>query len=101
MAIRIKAEILHEVCEKVIRGLEYYIAKRYVEGPFELKVFFVQETSASNLGVAFGESPLYLGPGFRVQRLPAHDDPKQVLYQIKVWDTLLVHGSIVAVQPKT
>jgi hypothetical protein len=94
LAVLVNAERLREVCAKIVRGLEYHLAGRYVEPPYELDVFFVEDEAAKELPLKFGEPTLYLGPGFRVQRAPAHDDPAAVLYRIRIWDAMTAHGVI-------
>ena len=35
-----------------------------------------------------------MGPGFRVRRAAAHDDPKTVMYKIDIWGTWSIYTSI-------
>ena len=95
LAISVNAGDLKKVCRKIICGLEYHLAGRYIESPYELDVFFIEAQTAEELAGRFGSPSLHLGPGFEVQRTAASDDPGLVLYRIKVWGQLLVHGSIV------
>lgn len=95
IAVSVNAESLKGVCRKIVRGLEYTIADRYVEPPYMLDVYFIDDDAAQLVARGFGPPSLYLGPGFHVQRACSQADPKQVLYRIKIWDTLLVHGSII------
>ncbi len=99
VAISVNAEALKEVCRKVVRGLEHYVADRYVEPPYVLDVFFIDDDAAERLASGFGPPTVHLGPGFHVQRAAANDDPGHVLYRIKIWDTLLVHGSVIIPEP--
>lgn len=99
MAVLVNADALKDVCRKIVRGLEHHLATRYIEPPYILDVFFIDEGAAERLARGFGPPSLHLGPGFQVQRAGAHDDPGHVLYRIKIWDTLLVHGSIIVPEP--
>ena len=99
IAVAVNAEALKDVCRKIVRGLERHVADRYVEPPYVLDVFFIDDDAAEKLASGFGPPTLYLGPGFRVQRAAAQDDPGHVLYRIRVWDTLLVHGSVIIPEP--
>lgn len=99
IAISVNAEALKDVCRKIIRGLEHHVADRYIECPYVLDVFFVDDEASGKLASVFGPSSLHLGPGFHVQRASTHDDPGHVLYRIRIWDTLLVHGSIIIPEP--
>jgi len=39
--------------------------------------------------------PVYLGPGFRVRRAVAYDEPLAVVYEIVLWNTLKFYAVIV------
>lgn len=39
--------------------------------------------------------PVYLGPGFRVRRAGAYDEPIAALYEIVIWDSLKFYAVIV------
>jgi hypothetical protein len=99
VALSVDTKALKDVCLKVVRGLEFHVGGRYVEPPYKLDVFFLDEAAARQLATRFGPSILHLGPGFHVQRASAQDDPCHVLYRIKIWDTLKVHGIIDVPEP--
>ncbi len=99
IAVSVNAEALKDVCRKIVSGLEHHVADRYVEPPYILDVFFIDDEAAGRLASGFGPPSLHLGPGFHVQRAGAHDDPGHVLYRIKIWDTLMLHGSIIIPEP--
>ena len=62
-------------------------------------VFLIDDEAAERLATGFGRPRFYLGPGFRVQRIVAQDDPGHALDRIRIWDTLLVHGSVIIPDP--
>lgn len=95
IAVSVNAESLKRVCRKIVRGLEYTIAGRYIEPPYMLEVYFIEDEAAQLVARWFGPASLHLGPGFHVQRASSQDDHGNVLYRIKVWDSFLVHGSII------
>jgi hypothetical protein len=99
IAVSVNAETLKDVCRKIVRGLEHNVANRYVAHPYVLDVFFIEDEAAERLAIGFGLPRLYLGPGFHVQRAGAHDDLGHVIYRITIWDTLVVHGSIIIPEP--
>ena len=99
IAVSVNAEALQDVSRKIVRGLEHHVSDRYVEPPYVLDVFFIDDEAAQKLATGFGPPTLYLGPGFRVQRAIARDDPGHTLYRIRIWDTLLVHGSVIIPEP--
>lgn len=93
--IPVKEDSLRKVACKVVRGLEHHIDGNYVEPPRELTVHFLPEPAAQQLSHLFKDSGLYLGPGFQVHRAQSQEDLRQVLYRLRIWDTLVVHASIV------
>jgi len=85
ISISVNAGKPKAVCGKIVRGLEYYLEGSYVEPPYVLDVFFIDEMAADRIAMAFGPPQIHLGPGFEVRRRAARDDPKHVLYRVKVW----------------
>ena len=43
---------------------------------------------------AFALGPVFLGPGLRIRRRGAQDDPLSVLYELVIWDTITAYASI-------
>jgi hypothetical protein len=95
--IHFSANKLHNVLGKVVRGCEYWLtAGRIVEPPCELTVHFVHDVDVPDVVRVFAPfGPVYLGPGFRVRRAGAHDEPLAALYEIVLWDTLKFYAVIV------
>ena len=97
MQLTIKAEDIHAVVKKIVRGCEYWLAAgRIVEPPYEVDVFFPSETPelVAQLLTAFALGPVFLGPGLRIRRGGAHDDSLSALYELVMWDTMNVYASI-------
>jgi hypothetical protein len=46
ICVTVDAEKLRAVCGKIVRGLEHEVADRYVEPPYVLDVFFVDDEAA-------------------------------------------------------
>jgi hypothetical protein len=92
-AIRVPHALLVTLAEKIARGLEYQLAGRYVEAPYKISTFFITPDGVETMrDTVFADVPHeYLGPGFRVLRRAAVDDPKIVLYEMLIWGTLTIH----------
>jgi hypothetical protein len=103
VAIGIPAEQLRAVARKIVRGCEYELAGRIVEPPYNIGVYFVYQDRVPGLVARAFNSPgaqaAYLGPGFRVVRVAAHDEPKAVMYKITIWGTLVIYASILPQDP--
>lgn len=102
MQIKIPAESIYAVVKKIVRGCEYWLADgRIVEPPYGIEVFFPTETpeDVRKLMVAFALGRDYLGPGLRIRRAGAQDDPLFALYELVMWDTVTTYASILP-QPK-
>lgn len=95
LAGRMRREALIAVMEKVVRGCECKIAKRYVEPPYRIDVFFPRggEVLALAAILARGETKT-LGPGLTIERATATDDPSSAMYKLLLWETLVVYAVV-------
>lgn len=99
MQLMIKAEDIYAVVKKIVRGCEYWLSGgRIIEPPYDIEVFFPTETpeDVSKLMAAFALGPVFLGPGLRIRRGGAQDDPLSVLYELVIWDTITAYASILS-----
>lgn len=99
LQLMINAEDIYAVVKKIVRGCEYWLSGgRIVEPPYEIEVFFPTETpeDVNRLMAAFALGPVFLGPGLRIRRGGAHDDPLTVLYELAIWDTITAYASILS-----
>lgn len=96
LQIFVPGEKLQQVFGKIVRGCEYWLANgRIVEPPYEVKVYFVYDADVPDVVRAFAPfGPVHLGPGLRVRRASAHDEPLTILYEIVLWDTLKFYAVI-------
>jgi hypothetical protein len=95
--LTVEAESVYAVVKKIVRGCEYWLAGgRVVEPPYEIEVFFPSESpdSVENMMAAFASGPVYLGPGLRIRRGGAQDDPLAALYELVMWETMTAYASI-------
>jgi hypothetical protein len=87
--IRIPADLLLKVYVKIVRGCEYVLAGRIIEEPYDIQIYFVHENNIPKDIVRSLASPaakdVHVGPGFRVVRVAAQDDPYTVAYEITLW----------------
>ena len=103
MGIRIPGPELIAVSKKIVRGLEYVLnKKRYIEPPYELDVYFVEE--GNNIAQVYTLLSTHgtkkeQGPGFTVERVAATTGTFSVIYRIIIWDTLVVYASIMTPDP--
>lgn len=97
LTIPVPEKELIAVSKKIIRGSEYiYGNKRYIEEPFEVEVYFVNEDAdigdvTQLLGLGYRKD---YGPGFVVERVAAMDSSRSVMYKIIIWGTLKIYGSV-------
>ena len=98
LQIRIPEVILHEVTRKMVRGCEYVLGTRIVEMPYEIEIFFPHENNVPEplvrMSSGTSASETHLGPGFRVIRAAAQDDPYAVWYKITLWGTFTFYAAI-------
>jgi hypothetical protein len=90
-------EDIRREAEKMVRGSEYQIAKRYVEPPYTVQVHFVHEGDVPDgiwkIVEKFAVS-YEIGPVFRVKRATTHDEPLVVFYRIDFWGHVVVYAFI-------
>jgi hypothetical protein len=75
------------VAEKIVRGCEYNLAGRYVELPYGVRTFIRDTADVPEPFASFGQI-LDFGPGFRIIRVFATEDPSVVRYWMSLWGTL-------------
>lgn len=95
--LRIEAESIHAVVKKIVRGCEYWLAGgRIIGNPYEVEVFFPSETPelVDKVMATFAFGPVHLGPGLRIRRGGAQDDPLSAMYELVMWETMTVYASI-------
>lgn len=95
VTIKIPAEELEKASQKIIRGLEYKLGRgRYIENNYICRVYFVEKDSVSDVDKLIDRgTKITHGPGFSVARNTSND-PKTVLYRVKIWNKLIIHASI-------
>jgi hypothetical protein len=97
LSLTIKHEDIRREVEKMVRGCEWHIAKRLVEPPHSVQVYFVHDKDVPDsirqiLG-KFAEKRS-IGSYFHVQRAVCHDDPLVVFYRIEFWGHVAVYAYI-------
>lgn len=95
--LTINEKDIRREAEKMVRGCEYQIAKRYVEPPYNVQVHFVHEGDVPDgiwkIVEKFAVS-YDLGPAFRAKRATVHDEPLVVFYRIDFWGHVVVYAFI-------
>lgn len=101
--INIPADKLNRVAEKIVRGCEFVLAKRIIDEPYRVGIYFVHEHNVPDQVVRVFIDPnahkTELGPGFQVTRAAAHDEPGTVVYRIDIWRTLTIYASVLPKEP--
>lgn len=86
---------LETVSKKIIRGMEYWLAKRYVEEPLEVEAYIYIKNEipdVQRLLTTLGKQHIY-GPGFEVTRVSG-ESGLAVIYKFLIWKTIKVYGSV-------
>jgi hypothetical protein len=93
MAVRVSHSSLVTLAEKIVRGMEYVLRKRYIEPPYRVSTFFIEAdaTKAMERTVLSGAQADHFGPGLRIRRREATEDRNIVIYEILIWQKLTVH----------
>jgi hypothetical protein len=98
LQINIPGDKLHQVARKIVRGCEYWFSNgRIVEPPHEIEIFFAHEKDIPDVIRIFSAfNSFHFGPGFRVRRGNAHDEPLSALYEVVIWDSVIFYASLLA-----
>lgn len=91
-----RVEDIRRFSEKIVRGCEFKIAKRLIEPPYTVTACFVRDSDVTGLirQIEQRATTYDLGSAFRVKRIPTHDEPLTVYYQIEFWGALTVRAFI-------
>ena len=81
------------ITEKIARGCEYKLRRRFLEAPYGIRTF-VMETGEVPEAYAAKSEVFDFGSGYRIRRLFATEDPKIVLYWISIWNALHLNAII-------
>lgn len=98
--LQAKIEIPHAgllaVTEKIVRGCEYKLnERRIVDPPYKISIHFAEEAEVPEVIRLVAQlGRVDLGPGFRIQRGTAQDDPNSSIYRITIWDALKFFAAI-------
>ncbi len=91
----ITLDLVSPVAEKIVRGLEFKLAGRYIEPPLSLKTFIVPVERVHEWDDVFEKTTeLQFGPGFKVFRAVPNASDVIVMYRIVIWETLTVHVAV-------
>jgi hypothetical protein len=93
----VEAEKVLAVIKKIVRGCEFWLANgRIVEPPYEVEIFLPHERPdlIATILNQFSLGRTHLDPGLQVRRVYAQDEPRAVLYELIIWETLTAYASI-------
>lgn len=88
--------VVEKVASKVVRGIEYIQqgAKRYVEEPYRLKVFFPRNPNDPALQVIRQKCKIFSDGTNTIQRGADPSTPEQPIYIIRLWNQWEIWGVI-------
>lgn len=102
LAVLVSDENLRAIGEKLIRGITWVIDGKYINVDHEIEIYFFREHLAGPFLEPikrFGKE-YSLGPGIRIVRAIAREDPISGLYLIQIWKRLRMYGSVGPVNMK-
>jgi len=81
------------ITEKIARGCEYKLRRRFLGAPYGIRTSVMESGEVSEPYASRSEE-FKFGPGCSIRRLFAIEDPNIVLYWISVWSALHLHATI-------
>ncbi len=90
---------LFAIGEKILRGIEYKLGKRFIERQAKLTVYFPNLEDLDPVNDLFRQiGSNILGPGFIVQRGAAIDNEFTVIYKIIMLGSITMYGSLLEIK---
>jgi len=95
-AIGVNPDHLIAIGEKIIRGTQYILWKRYVPKDQRIDIFFLMDPHSQPIREAIEKygAKYHRGPGIDVNIASPKDDLNSALYEIIVWKRLKFYGTI-------
>ncbi len=96
LAVFVHKSGLDEIGKKLIRGITWVIDEKIIDSKYEIEIYYLREQEALHLIKllhAYGKE-YSIGPGIRVIRAIAAEDPICGLYSIKIWGRLNMYGIV-------
>jgi hypothetical protein len=87
-AIPIPYAVLSMTAEKIARGCEWKLKGRYVEPPYGIHTFTRESEIVWPAHLQHHVQRFDFGPGCRIQRVSATEDPNTVRYSMTIWNAL-------------
>ena len=94
--IRISADNIHRLTEKIVRGIYFIEDGKFVELPYVIEFHALTENGAAGfkeLLDRFG-SKYDRGPGIVVRRAVTPDDNMSSVFEIVIWDQVKMYASV-------
>ena len=85
--IRIPQQLIREVCEKIVRGHAYLMDRVFIEPPFRVMFYALDDESAEPMKQAiarFGQS-YSRGDAIAIKRVVVHNNGFHAMYEVKLW----------------
>jgi len=99
VAVRISAESLHRLTEKIVRGIFYVEDKQFIEPPYVIEFFALDSDGAKpiqelldRLGRVYAREP-----GIIVHRAVLLDDGISSLFEIEFWRQFKMYASVMPI----
>jgi len=88
-SVPIPYAVLAMMGEKIARGCEWRIKKRFVEcPPYDIRIFTPGPRTKYHADIVQFVTPLDFGPGCHIERVFDPNEPHAVAYSIMIWNTL-------------
>ncbi len=95
-ALPISAKGLRRLAEKVVRGLIYLTDGRFVDAPFTLQTYVLDDVGAKPIREALAKygTVFERGPGIKVTRAVTPEDGMSGFYEVEIWGRLKMYVSV-------
>jgi len=95
-AVRVSKTSLEALGQKLIRGITYVVDQKFIEPSHKIEIFFLRDQAAQPIidMINLYGAQYHRGPGIRIGRAVAGDDPSSALFEIEIWGKIRLYGAV-------
>jgi hypothetical protein len=96
VAFLIPADYIRRFCEKIVRGITYRESKSFIESPFSVEFYPLNDSGAEPIKRALDRhgAAYARGPGFEVIRDVPPDEPRTAIFKITIFGEFVMYAFV-------
>jgi hypothetical protein len=96
LGIRVPANSIRRLTEKIVRGVYFLEAQKFVEPPYVITLFVLTDQGAAPIKQILDQfaQEYARGPGIVIRRAISQDDSMSAVFEIVVWAQFTMYASV-------